>query len=332
MNAKRVLFFYILMLISSRGLLAALDGTSTVVVEDTYFTFTSANNSTDGFVWLRNGFTIDNTTLTLDQCGPVSGDIGLNSQTIILNHDLMLDSTVTMTGDGTIKGEGHKIVLGGDLTYTDQLTLDSATTTNITIDGQGNSLVLGSGSSIHLADGETVTFKNITIENLSGSRIIMDGTTSKIIFDDANIYLDSDYTVTQGAIDFEHNCSINGYANTNRKFIFQSSQNLTITADAVLEVGMNMTLEHDNASVTNNFIFSDKSSRLLLNGGTLSIAQSNGLSLEDGTLAVGHTPSIAGNLTIGDGLSAANDVNLELSPGVLIDLASGTFTYDNQAG
>ena len=301
---------------------AVLDGTSSIVVDDTYYHFSDSVTGADGFVWLRGGFTIDDGTtsdITLTVAAPVIGTVGPNGGTIKLGADLPLDSSVTVTGGATIKGEGYSIKLGGDLTYASTMYIAS----DLTIDGQGNRLTLDTGGVLAINDTKTLTLKNTHLL-LKGDFSMM-GTGSVLNLDNCMVTLDSNYTFTQGAVNIYNNCAITGAPT--KTLGWTSSQNFTIKEASLLLLDSGITFSHNNAA-TSNFVFTDFSSRLVLQGATFQSVHANGVVLKSGALWIDHTGRIDGDVSLGAGAGVL-DLDVRILPGALLDFASGRATINS---
>ena len=301
---------------------AVLDGTTHIVVDDTYYTFDDTTTGADGFVWLRGGFTIaDSATsdITLTVAAPVMSTVGPNGGTIKLGADLPLDSSVTVTGGATIKGEGYTIQLGGDLAYASTMYIASETT----IDCRGYVFTLDMGGVMAINDGQALTLKNAHVV-LRGDFAMM-GTGSTLNLDNCMLSLDSNYTFTQGAVNIYNNCSVTGASS--KTLGWTSPQNFTIKEASLLLLDNGIVFDHNNA-ITSNFVFTNFSSRLALQGATFRSTNANGVVLKSGVLWVDHKSAIDGDVSIGAG-AGVNELDVHLLPGTLLEFPSGSAVYND---
>jgi hypothetical protein len=313
---------------------AKLDGTSSIVVQTTQYDFDSDSTpyGAEGFVWFQDGFLIrDSGACVLDIVTPVDGAIDLNtagSGSLQLGRDLHFSSGVTMTGDGTITGGGHTIFLGGDLTYDDSVTLDS----NITFDGQGHVMTFGVNATATISAGMSVTFKNMVLVLTGGSpgaSFTMGSATSELVFDNTVVVWGEDYSISTGKITVKNKCAFVG-DNSARTLTYTSTANFTIATQSQLLLGYNFTFKH-NSTTTNNFVFTDRSSVLMLLKATFECAaNATTLVLKDGTLWATHKDSLKASGTSGGidlGVNTANQLYVVIAPAATLDAVSGTISY-----
>lgn len=100
----------------------------------------------------------------------------------------------------------------------------------VIIDGQNNHLNLSSTSTIYVSEDERLILKNLRLNNLSGTRLIMEGPNSHLELQNMKIVLDGDYSLTVGTILFKDTVTITGTFT----FGFNSSQNSTIDTYSTL--------------------------------------------------------------------------------------------------
>ncbi len=170
-----------------------IDGTSSIQYFPDNYKFNDGDSAI-GFVRFGNGFTVDNfATADLDVWAPVIGGMRLiQNSTLNLDGDLKFDGNTTWKGLGYIKGNGHKIFLGGDVTI-------EAEAFYTRLDCQGSLIIDGLGNSLSFLPKDdapaslcsdlavSVTLSNMTIsfKNTSGLSGGFTFHNDKLVFDQA---------------------------------------------------------------------------------------------------------------------------------------------------
>jgi hypothetical protein len=235
-----------------------------------------------------------------------------NGATMILNNNIIIDGTWTLSGNITIEGNNYLI----DLAPT-------------------GSLILERGAQVRL--------RNTQIHNLSQqNKITCNDDSSKIILNNATLVLSGDYAFDKGSIFVYHNSAITAGSglDANLTFSYDSTQTSSIGVDSYLEINPRITLAIGRHDATNTdptqqpFVFADASSALNLNGGSLHIT-SSGMILTKGILQVTNTSDIQidssqyeRGLILGDG-STENDYSVCIKPGVQLKIIEGRLFYQN---
>lgn len=253
----------------------------------TPYTMPNAANSYTGWVWFPRGFIIDGSA-SLFIIPSVAGDIDFNNKTLDLRGDLCLASNVTINSanNGFIEGNGHSILLSGDLDLDSTLQFDEDTI----IDGNNNVLTLGTNGVLQVTNGKKLTLKNIIIKDLndtSGSKLVMSGATSQLILDNTKIWLNGNYTFNQGFFSAYNDVSISG---TGRTFEYTSAQISTINKQSKLSIENGVTFYY-NAGSNSRISMTDNTAELYLNGCTLS-ANATGLKLNNGMVKLDGTVTL----------------------------------------
>lgn len=112
---KMISMLLLLLFLSCSYLNALIVGSNTAVSRQSSIIFPSidSDNEMRGFAVFEKGFTIEDssTTCSYNDFFPVSGDIYLNSGTLILYTDFVLSKTVRILTGGTINGQGYRMEL-----------------------------------------------------------------------------------------------------------------------------------------------------------------------------------------------------------------------------
>jgi len=309
-------------------------------VPQTYNT-TLASGSDDGivgFAWLQAGLTIaTDTTFSVALAVPVSGAITLTDSTSVLTmaSDVWLASGASITGTGSIDGgssPSYTIHLGDDLTYTgtsDVLTLPNS----MTIDGHNHTLAIAGGNSIAVAASATLTLRNMTLRLPTSATAFSLNASSTLVLENVRVYWGTSYTASAGSITIKGNTVFSGMPGDT--LTYSSSGNFTIATKSSLLLDFGIKFKHNYGSA-DNFIFTDRTSRLLMIGSTFESAARN-LLLTTGTIIADHysiikgTPATTASVTFGSS-SEGLELFLILMPAAtikMIPLASHDFNYNN---
>lgn len=299
---------------------ALLDGTTSIVVQDTQYTFDATTTGATGIVWLRAGFTVDSgmgSDVTFKISEPVMGATNGNGKTIQLQADLSFGSLATLSGDLTVKGEGHALKFAGDLSYGDDLVIAS----NTVIDAQSNKITLNGGS-VTVNNGINLTLRNGHF--VLGSSLSLGNATSTLTLDNCMVTLLNDYTLSQGKLIIRNTCTLMGAPTKTLTITSTAAGALTISSASslVLYKGVQLTLNTASGTV----VFTDYSSRLVLMGATIHGEHATTIVLKGGQVWADHTSVISGQVTIGH---ATETLLLEIMPATQIEVVSGTITYAN---
>lgn len=331
-------------------------GSNTAVSRQAVTTFPAidTNNTMQGFASFENGFTLQNaaTTCTFDSLLPVSGPINLNFGRLFLLRDLKLSDTAYIMTMGNIFGNSRNFTLAQSTTaltvslnrtYTLQavnLELSNNLTLSVHLSFNNTSMISGNGFAIDFAQtgsisvgmGGSLLLKNVTLKNLSASRLACWDTSATITLNNVKILLDNHYAFTVGRLDFLGDVFVDGLYT----FSYQSGSVSTIQSRSMLTLGQQTKLRYQPATtIRNGITFKDGTSSLFLNGATLS-SSSTGLQLTKGTMIIdgkvtfaSDAVSTAEGITWGDGASADNDLTVLVMPAGRIDVTSGHLVNKN---
>ncbi len=303
-----------------------------VRVETSTKTFASDQNSTaSGYIWFQQGFVIAATrSLTLDIEPQINGTIDFNDTgTLILSRDITLGCDASFSNSGTIQGSGFSIHLTNDLIYLGTNKTLTFSGTNTTINGNNHVLTIGGSSKFSVASGKILTLKNMTLV-LTSTADVFD-VAGTLILDNVRVVLGStQYTFDTGAVTIKNNCIFTGASGA--VWTYSSSSNFTILENSQLHLDHDITFKHDS-SATTNFIFTDRTSRLLMTGSTFEKTQST-LTLIKGTIIFDHKSYLkgsgSGDITLGSAANAGADrLYLLFLPAATAEAAGRTVTYAN---
>ena len=299
-----------------------LNGTAGIVYKTQHHVF-SDGESALGYVRMGGGFTIKPTAkATLDTLISVSGAIDLRETgELQLLKDLVLDSGVTWSSGGKIRGRGRAIILNGTLSIPASKIIHIADDT--IIDGQGNKLEFGEHAQIFVDHDVTLTIKNIVIYNKRNnplnSCIKLASHRSMLAFDNSVLAAQNDFSFNRGHL-FIHNDFV--FTGTSA-FIYTSPVASFVAPGSALTFDIGSSFSFAPTSTTENiFILQDKSSIIYTNGISL-YTTSSGMRLTTGRLLIDNkndwhskTETIPTSLTISTSRSYGGSINsVDISPG-----------------
>lgn len=347
-----------LVLILTRVIYAANIGSNTA---PTRFTTQQTANNGDvfaAFAGLVAGFALASNlvTATFTSFFSVLGNIDLRGGTLVLTQDLIMSNVSAITTMGNITGNGCMLQLSATATTVPttllapnsftmtnlEMALDNDTTLNSTtltfngsstIDGRGNMLTLGGTAAIVAGASSTLTLRNMVIKGVTGNNIRNANTTGTINFENVQLILSGTFTFSQGVFTVLQDVFFTGNTQT---FIHTSTQISTILDSSTLFIDETVTFSYaPSVALKDRLQFTNNSSALALNSGTLQVS-SAGMLLTKGELLVDGASSLVSDATtvsnaiqFGDGVSSANNCQIIMSPGASLDLVRGYVAMDN---
>ena len=199
-------------------------------------------------------------------------------------------------------------------------------------------LELSSTFSLVAPYGSNLTLKNLTLTGVQDERLIMEGPTSKLILNNANIILSNSYSFSQGSLQINNNSSIEG----EYTFTF-SGHNLFIDTASKLTIGNNTTFVcTPTLGNTKAIQFEDAISTLALNNATFVnnnigyFQDATGLVFTKGNLEIAGTSildSIGTDtnsaLVLGTGPTEYGDCKLKIKPTAKLIVKNAGLVYRN---
>ncbi len=278
----------------------------------------------EGTILLNNG------TLTLagdlnmgaDAAITGSGTLNMGDKTVHLPFmDLKWTSTLLLMGTGA------SLDLHAKMTFKSTVTISG----DVTINGNGNVLDLCGSGSIFIKDSSTLTLKNIYLKNLKESKITCESDNAKIVIDNSFINLGSDCLFDKGSILFRNKVDIVG----TYTFTYESSQTSTIDSSAIVHITDNIkfVIGRHEVSLAEPIAFTDDTSVLHMDNCHMFItccgAQfTNGTLLcdNDVTMEIDATTTDKG-LELGDG-SENDTMQVILNAGTSVRTLGGIIVYN----
>jgi len=269
---------------------------------------TGQNNYYIGHIWFPAGFKLGDQINGLNVFPKVGGEIDFNHNTLTLTGDLLLASNGSIAPNfGRVDGNGYSIIFSDDLSITPTIRFIDDTI----IDGNNNPMTLGANSKLWVDSGVTLTLQNMIIKDLSDGKIVMGGTDSQLSLDNVTIWLDGDYSFTQGNLFVHNDVNIAG----NYAFKYESLQDGYLVDDSRLLFIDKVTIEGNDYFVKgdgNKIIFEDE----LQVPATLRFKNDMIIDGNDNPLILGAS----GNLFVDNGVTVTlqNMIIKDLSDGKII--------------
>lgn len=199
-------------------------------------------------------------------------------------------------------------------------------------DGQGNTIEFDTTCTLMVDSNSSLMFKDMTLLGVGNNNISALDSSSTISFNNTDIVLKADYTVSAGRLDFLNSVEVFG---EDKQFIFQSPTTAHITENAQLLFNANTTFRYEPSSNDRTLLaLDDATSILFLNNATLSTS-SVGLQLTTGQLffdnknfLINEGSSDATSIEFGNG-TPVNNLCVELFPAATIEILEGRIRYNN---
>jgi len=292
-----------------------------------------------------------NTTVSCQIAGDFTESIVLNGGNFVLEKDLDLEPDVIFSGSGTVYLDDHRIDFGAkDDTWDSEIfwngdggSLQLAADVDLcgtwtfdgscVISGEGHVLTFLTNGKIVITEGSDLTFRNMTIQDISQDSIICLDDDSQIILDKASWVQSDHVTFDTGSILFHNSVDFNG----SYSFVYDSAMTSTIDSHArwLITDGMKLQIGRKNSVFDDEpLCMVDGSSKLRLKNCSL-IPTSSGICFTQGSFEIQGDVSVDGLATtsaaaimFGDG-QEENDILIRLESGASIKFKTGWFAYNN---
>lgn len=307
-----------------------------------YVIFADANTSLtwaiDAKVGDRNTL-LNGGTLALDrdlhfyqnlQGPPVGGQVASVGKLELDNHAIRVAANdMTWASSFHFVGNGSRMVFNAKVSLSGTTTIEGIHT----IDGNGHILEFGPAARLFVASGSTLIFCNITIKNLSGTKISCLDDTSQVIFDNVKLVQDDDFKFETGSIIFRNQVDLTGgdgcSAASIYSFLYESSQTSSIDSNSTLRVGRGVRFELGNQdwqASTQPLGFSGLTSVLHLDDSRLRV-KDQGVQFKKGRMRVSDSSMLEVDttygFTVGNGMAAAQDFIIEIEGDARLTIDGG---------
>lgn len=316
-----------------------------------YIYVSGTANKIEGTGYLSGPITLqdNNTNLVFNLQGALLANLAMNNGHVSLAGDLKLGADVKFTGSGSLNVAGNLLHFspsdsvwtstieyagtGGGIALHSKLSLSGAFTMqgSTIIEGNNNVLEFLPGGQLVIASGSQLTLKNILLNDVNTSNIILSDDSSSLVLNNCTWVQNGDYHLSSGSIGFVNTVDMIG----NYFFIYDSSQTSTIAQKSEWHISNNMTLligkKSDNSTVQ-PLAMTDLTSILKIENSIFRV-NSHGIQLTKGTVAAVRdfqvdllgTSSTTG-LILGDN-TQAGDMVFDLYPGSSTRYTGGNVTY-----
>lgn len=348
---KATLLLLLTYVVAPRLLIAATTGSWSSVNSTAGFTGTAGIvNTIIGYVTINSNVSFAASTASINYNGvfPLNGPLIMNNGTLVLYRPLALNPGVTITSGGKVVGQGYSLDLPDNI---GSLTLPAMTYGNITLVLHSNvvlsgvqtftvaSVIDGNGFSIDCTSGgftvgsnASLSFNNVTLLNINGTDIQCSDNTGTYTINDSTWVMSGNYDFSLGKFIVAGPWDITG------KYIFsyKSSQTTVVQSGGSILFDSGVTFSYVPPSSSKSLIsLTDVSSVLHFYETNLAVT-STGLQFTNGTVIVdGLCPVYSGAqniyqaVSLGDGVSAGNNINLTIFPGSGFKVMTGFLVNNN---
>lgn len=260
----------------------------------------------------------------------VGGDVTLSGTIALDNHVMNISANdSTWTGSFYCSGNGSRMAVHAKVSLSGTWTIDGIQT----IDGNGNTLELLPTGQLFVAAGSSLTFRNMVIKNLSGTKLSCLSDSATVVFDNVLIVQDDDYEFATGSIIFRNAVDLIGGAGcsdeTTYSFSYNSDQTSSIDENSTFHIMRGIRFESGDT-----LSFADLTSVLHLDESTLRVVDS-GMNLLGGRMRISNSSILdvdtTYGVTLGDGVIAGNDFFVEIEGDAKLTIESGILFYNNIA-
>ncbi|PCI73366.1 hypothetical protein COB28_04575 [Candidatus Dependentiae bacterium] len=330
------------------------DDTSVSRQANVFFPSADTDNNMQGFASFENGITLEDasTTCTFNSLLRLSGSVNWSHGEFHLLRDVKLSDPCYIMSMGHIFGNNHTLELAPsttalDLQLEETYTLDSVSiklSNNLTLSlhlsfnnesaifGNGYAIDFAQTGSISVGAGGSLLLKNLTLKNLSSSRLACLDTNATVTLQNVNIILDDHYSFDLGHFDIVGKVFVDG----RYTFSYKSGSISRIQNHGVLSLGEKTTFRYEPSTAEQNGLsFIDSTGCFFLNGGVLS-SSTTGLQLTKGNLLIDGKVGIqsdaissAEGIIFGNGIDASSDLKVVIMPEGNIELQSGYLVNKN---
>lgn len=203
---------------------------------------------------------------------------------------------------------------------------------NCSLVGRGKSFTIKDLAQIRVAPNSSLLIKDILMDSIHDGGFILEDATSTISLSNARWHLDGDWSCN-GRFDVLDYWEING---GNTTLTYNSTATSIIRANATMDFDEDIFFAYAPATSSRDLIsMVDRSSQIILHNASL-ISTTTGLRLTKGTLTIKGKSSIFSDATnnsqaisLGDGISSANNLTLRFLPAAVLDVNSGILLHND---
>jgi WD40 repeat protein len=241
------------------------------------------------------------------------------------------ESNVNRQGSNTLTfGDGTRVTLASD----ENLSSIWKFSGNVTLDGKDHRLDLSSGGRLEVASGGTLTLRNIKLNGVLNDNLSCADDNASIKFKDVDLEVDKVFHFGLGSFDVGSKLRCHGAG----IFSYESTQASTILGGGLFEFAPLTTFSYSPTNTFDNrLIFTDSTSKLLLDGATLKVT-ATGFQIHTGTLVLKNKNYLEADQPQGQelwsGFRIGNELEyqnmfVDVNPGGSLEIKSGLMDYMN---
>jgi len=283
--------------------------------------------------------------------GGIATDISLGGGRIIAQAPLIFSENRKISGHGVVDLANLFAHIGGqDLHWTSSINWDCTsgliiTRTSLDLSsrwtfsgnsilwGMGNILNLGATGELVVERGSTLIIRDVTLDRVTRDRIRCLDNAGKIIFDGVTWVQDHNCTFSVGTFEIAKYLDMYGEHYT---FSYQSPLVSGISDRAKLMLNDHFQFSYAPTTTARNLlVMRGSESKIIMDGATLH-STATGLQLTKGEFKIFSNCTVKSDaiyknegIVIGDGVTSANDVTIDIFAKAKLDLASGHLVYKN---
>lgn len=205
---------------------------------------------------------------------------------------------------------------------------------NCFIKGNNKCFILEPGSEILIAPNSSLTFEDVTMQNVANNISCVDNT-GQMIFQNTTWQLESNFTFTLGKFTVNKDFRVVG---EDLIFAYQTTLTSQVLSNARFILDELVTFSYAPITANQDLVsLVDATAQLILRGATLH-STTTGLRLTKGQLVVENQSFISSEATMisqamsfGDGINSFNDLTIHFEPAATLELVRGFALYNNSA-
>ena len=241
------------------------------------------------------------------------------------------ENNVNRQGSNTLTfGSGTRVTLASDENLSGVWKFSG----NVTLDGKNHRLDLSTGGRLEVVSGGALTLRNIKLNGVLNDNLSCADDTASIKFRDVDFEVDKVFHFGLGSFDVGSKLRCHGAG----IFSYESTQASTILSGGLFEFAPLTTFSYSPTNTFDNrLIFTDSTSKLLLDGATLKVT-ATGLQISSGTLVLKNRNSLEADQPQGQplwsGFKIGNELEyqnmfVDINPGGSLEIKSGLMDYMN---
>jgi hypothetical protein len=334
-----------------------LDGNDEIFISDgvmpLYTLVQNTGNAIKGNGDISGAITLYNSAaqLTFNLTGQLLNYVVLNGGKVILSRDLEFAHDKIFVGSGTINLSSYNLKFGinnlnwagsvywdgnsGSIELNSDIALAGTWTFsgNCKIKGNNNMLMFGPSANIIIERGSTLSIENLNIYGLKNTNMRCLDDAGKIALDNSAYILSGDYNFENGKFTIDNLVHVEGGPYT---FGYTTKGQSTINPGGIMYLDESIIFNYEPSSDAKNLIqLGCPGSKIVLDRATLH-STCTGIQLTKGILEARGNCYVSSDATcsaqgimFGDGISAGNDLSINVLDASKLELTSGYLVMKN---